>query len=115
MSLVAVDLGGTWIRAAVVSPEGACGAVARRPTENTRPPDAIVHDLAGTIKDTAAAAGLKEGDWHGAAIAVATVVDENGLFLHCDNLPTMDNYPIRRELQERLPVPFDLFNDATSF
>lgn len=107
--LVAVDMGGTWIRAALVHPEGACGEVVRRPTDRRRPASAIIEDLAAAILRAAG------GTVSEVAIGVPTVVDERGRLARCDNLPTMGGVELARELGARLAASVALHNDALCF
>lgn len=112
--VTAVDLGGTWMRAAVVSAVGATGPVARRPTEAGRPQAEIIADLLRVIGE-AQQAGEAEGAIAGAAVGIATVLDSEGQVMPCPNLPTLGGLYLGRHLEARLGLPVTVANDACCF
>jgi glucokinase len=112
--VIALDVGGTGMKAALVAADGALLYEARRPTGRERGPDAVVTailDFAAELRDhgltaygeTAAAAGL----------AVPGIVDEaNGIAVYAANLSWKD-VPLRALLSERLGgVPVALGHDV---
>jgi predicted NBD/HSP70 family sugar kinase len=112
-SVISVDLGGTWMRAARVAPDGACGKMVRLPTGRQRPGAAIVADLLGLIRGsgdrrgTAAPAGV--------ALGIPTTLTVKGDLAPSDNLPTLTGFPLGRHLERKLQLPVALFNDANCF
>jgi glucokinase len=101
--VIALDVGGTGMKAALVAPDGTLLHEARRPTGRERGPDAVVAsilDFAADLRDH----GLRE---HGeaaaaAGVAVPGIVDaENGIAAYAANLGWKD-VPLRALLSERL-------------
>ncbi|MFC4033573.1 ROK family protein [Streptomyces polygonati] len=112
--VIALDVGGTGMKAALVAADGTLLHEARRPTGRERGPDAVVTtilDFAAELREhgiaafgeTAAAAGL----------AVPGIVDEaNGIAVYAANLHWKD-VPLRALLSERLGgVPVALGHDV---
>jgi glucokinase len=113
-AVAAVDLGGTWMRAALVSAGGAVGPIVRRPTEAARPQSQIIDDLLRLLAEVREArAG--EAPIAGAAIGIATVLDREGRILPCPNLPTLGGLELGRHVQSRLGLPVTVSNDASCF
>jgi glucokinase len=112
--VIALDVGGTGMKAALVAPDGTLLHEARRPTGRERGPDAVVAsilDFAADLRDH----GLRE---HGeaaaaAGVAVPGIVDaENGIAAYAANLGWKD-VPLRALLSERLDgVPVALGHDV---
>ncbi|MET9371931.1 ROK family protein [Streptomyces griseoflavus] len=112
--VIALDVGGTGMKAALVGADGALLHRARRPTGRERGPDAVV---AG-ILDFAAELRAHGIDRHGepasaAGVAVPGIVDEaEGVAVHAVNLGWRD-VPLRALLAERLGgVPVALGHDV---
>ncbi|WNI16047.1 ROK family protein [Actinacidiphila sp. ITFR-21] len=114
--VIALDVGGTGMKAALVAADGTLLYEARRPTGRERGPDAVVAgilDFAAELRDhgltgygqTAVAAGL----------AVPGIIDEaNGVAVYAANLRWKD-VPLRALLSERLGgVPVALGHDVRS-
>jgi glucokinase len=112
--VIALDVGGTGMKAALVAPDGTLLHQARRPTGRDHGPDAVVAailDFAAALRDhgvraygeTAAAAG----------VAVPGIVDElNGTAVYAANLRWRD-VPLRALVSERLDgVPVALGHDV---
>lgn len=112
--VIGMDFGGTWIRAAVISSDGVCDPVVRRPTRRERPAAAILDDLAGVVEE-ALGAGAGGVTVAGLAAGVATAVSDAGEFLFPGNFPTLADVPVKRELEERLNLPVFFRNDADCF
>jgi len=107
--IISVDLGGTWMRAVAMSPEGVCGPVVRKPTEHGRPCPAIIDDLIAVIRQAGA------DGFDAVTVGIPTVLDAEGGLSPCDNLPTMGGVKLADVLEARLKVPATLFNDAACF
>ncbi len=113
--VVAADIGGTWIRAAVVSSEGACGPIMRRPTEATRPRETIVADLLAVIEEAEQQARIGRGRVAGLGVGVATVLDQEGRLTAVPNLGALGGMDLRGYLQEARNLPVMVHNDASCF
>ncbi|MCE9613616.1 MAG: ROK family protein [Lentisphaerae bacterium] len=110
-SVVSVDFGGTWLRAALVSPDGACRDVARRPTHAQRPPGQIVDDLCALIREVRGSATRLGG----VALGMPTVEDEHGGLVASDNVPTLTGFPLRTTVGAAVGLPVCAFNDANCY
>lgn len=108
-SVVAVDLGGTWIRAASVSSDGKCGPLIRKATQRNRSYEEIIADIKDVIKQSRV--DISEA----VAIGIPTVLDETNRLVECDNLPTLGGFPLGEFLQEHEQLPVKVFNDASCF
>ncbi|MFF9913766.1 ROK family protein [Streptomyces sp. NPDC013457] len=112
--VIALDVGGTGMKAALVGADGTLLHEARRATGRERGPEAVVE----TILDFAAelrAYGLERyGEPAAAAgVAVPGIVDaENGIAVYASNLGWRD-VPMRAQLSERLDgIPVALGHDV---
>jgi glucokinase len=101
--VIALDVGGTGMKAALVAADGTLLHQARRPTGRERGPDAVVAAILGfaaELRDH----GLREyGEAAAAAgVAVPGIVDDvNGIAVYAANLRWKD-VPLRALLSERL-------------
>jgi glucokinase len=110
-SIIGVDLGGTWMRAAVIASSGTCGDIVRRPTRRDRDPADIVADLAGLVAEVRGS-NTNVAD---VALGIPTLEDEHGGLVASDNLPTMAGFPLRTRIAALLHMNVRLFNDANCF
>lgn len=109
-SALAVDVGGTFIKAGLISPEGDFVDITRIPTPNTGRDRS--EDVMNAIKT------LYEGYTFAAepptrvsVILPGTVDDEHGIGLHSENLG-WDNVPFADLLTEKLGVPTRVTHDV---
>ncbi|MFF2201381.1 ROK family protein [Streptomyces sp. NPDC058145] len=111
--VIALDVGGTGMKAALVGDDGELLHRARRATGRERGPDAVVE----TILDFAAELRAYGVETYGepaaaAGIAVPGIVDdEHGIAVYAANLGWRD-VPLRALLAERLGVPVALGHDV---
>ncbi|MBL1110224.1 ROK family protein [Streptomyces sp. 5-8] len=111
--VIALDVGGTGMKAALVADDGELLHRARRATGRERGPDAVV----ATILDFAAELRAYGAEHHGApalaaGIAVPGIVDEElGVAAYAANLGWRD-VPLRALLTERLGIPVALGHDV---
>ncbi|WNI30165.1 ROK family protein [Streptomyces sp. ITFR-6] len=111
--VIALDVGGTGMKAALVGADGALLYEARRATGRERGPDAVVESILAFAADLRAYGEEHFGESALAAgVAVPGIVDaENGVALFSANLGWSD-IPMRRLLGERLGVPVALGHDV---
>lgn len=113
MYYIGVDLGGTSIKAAVVSEEGKILYKDNVPTLAERPAVEILKDMAMLIKDVIKKADVKEEDMVSIGVGSPGTPDvENGVLLYANNFADFNNAPIRGELQKYFDKPVYLDNDA---
>ncbi|MYS20921.1 glucokinase [Streptomyces sp. DvalAA-14] len=112
--VIALDVGGTGMKAALVAADGTLLHEERRPTGRERGPDAVVTtvlDFAAELRDHGTAAFGEAAS--AAGLAVPGIVDEaNGVAVYSANLHWKD-VPLRALLSERLGgVPVALGHDV---
>ena len=113
--VISVDLGGTWMRAAMISADGTCSAILRKKTDRHRPGKDILDDLIGIIRDAGQQVPEVSRLIEAVAIGIPTTLDETGGLASSDNLPTLTGLPLARHLENALSLPVVLFNDAYCF
>ncbi|MGN9795507.1 ROK family protein [Streptomyces sp. OZ13] len=112
--VIALDVGGTGMKAALVGADGTLLHEARRPTGRERGPDAVVESILGFAADLRAHGQKHLGQAAEAAgVAVPGIVDaERGIAVYAANLGWRD-VPLRELLSRRLDgVPVALGHDV---
>ncbi|MFH8474609.1 ROK family protein [Streptomyces sp. NPDC018000] len=112
--VIALDVGGTGMKAALVGADGALLHEARRATDRERGPAAVVESILGFAADLRAYGEEHLGESAVAAgVAVPGIIDaENGIAVYASNLGWRD-VPMRELLGERLGgVPVALGHDV---
>jgi glucokinase len=107
----AVDLGGTFLRIALVDGSGKIHQQLKERTPRGDSPDVIVDALAA-----AADRWSNDGRRIGAAsiMVPGTVNNQNAVVVQAPNLPSLTNFPLKAVLEERLGWPVLLENDANA-
>jgi glucokinase len=115
---LAIDLGGTTVRAAVEGDEGPAGPFrsrVKRPSDGERGREAIYDALIRAAEDAVDVAGLSWKDITGVGVCVPGVVEpDTGVVLDCSNLPGWDSLPLGQRLRDRWGVGIDVVNDANA-
>ncbi|MFF7405650.1 ROK family protein [Streptomyces murinus] len=110
--VIALDVGGTGMKAALVGDDGALLHRARRATGRERGPDAVVAGILDFAAELYAYGAEHHGPPAAAGIAVPGIVDEeHGTAVYAANLGWKD-VPLRDLLAERLGVPVALGHDV---
>ncbi|MCE3030870.1 ROK family protein [Streptomyces sp. CMSTAAHL-2] len=110
--VIALDVGGTGMKAALVGDDGALLHRARRATGRERGPDAVVAGILDFAAELSAYGTEHYGPPAAAGIAVPGIVDEeHGTAVYAANLGWKD-VPLRDLLAERLGVPVALGHDV---
>ncbi|MEU7179797.1 ROK family protein [Streptomyces kasugaensis] len=112
--VIALDVGGTGMKAALAGPDGTLLYEARRPTGRERGPDAVVETVLGFAAELSAIGQERFGSTALAAgVAVPGIVDEGaGIAVYASNIGWRD-IPMRALLSERLGgVPVALGHDV---
>lgn len=110
-AVIAIDLGGTWIKAARIDQEGTILGTARRETEAGAGVPMILNKIEKVVRQltgrgrggTAAALGIGIPGY---------IKSKNGLVVQSPNLPALDGVFLGAELRRRFPFPCRLENDA---
>ncbi|MER7919389.1 MULTISPECIES: ROK family protein [unclassified Streptomyces] len=110
--VIALDVGGTGMKAALVGDDGALLHRARRATGRERGPDAVVAGILDFAAELYAYGTEHHGPPAAAGIAVPGIVDEeHGTAVYAANLGWKD-VPLRELLAQRLGVPVALGHDV---
>ena len=111
--VVAVDLGGTKVIAALVSPAGQVIARERAPTSAANGPQAVVARIITTIDWLLSNRGLGVRQVEGICVAAAGPIDmASGIVSASPNLLGWDNVPLRDMIREHYGIDSFLINDA---
>ena len=108
----AADLGGTYLRVALVDESGKIHHQAKQRTPKGDSPDYVVNALASAAE--------KWRDDDGQRIAAAsimvpgTVDNDNAVVVQAPNLPALTGFPLKAVLEERFGWPVVLENDANA-
>ena len=108
---LAIDLGGTQLRAAVVTPEGSIIARSAEPTKADQGPGIVVAQIVAIAQGV-----MRKADAHriiGAGVSSPGPLDtEQGIALGIPTLKGFDGFPFRAELSRALNLPVALENDG---
>ena len=110
---IGVDLGGTNLRIAAVSPEGRFIEKIALDTEVKEGRERVVTDLCDAIKELEHR--LKGSKLAGIGIGVAGIINlANGTVRQSPNLPGWSDFPVRDDIERRLRTHVILENDANA-
>jgi glucokinase len=112
---VGVDLGGTKIQAVVTGRTARVLGAARVNTPSRGGPDAVVAELAGTVRDALVAGGIDAGELRGVGVGAPGSIDPAaGVVFEAVNIGGWDGpFPLGPALAEELGVPVTLGNDVS--
>jgi glucokinase len=110
-----IDLGGTKIQAVVVDHANKVLGDARRPTPTAGGPEAVAAEMADTLADACAAAGIDPGKLSGAGVGTPGEIDvDAGTVAQAGNLPDWDApFPLAPRLSAAIGAPVRLGNDVS--
>lgn len=109
---IGVDLGGTNLRIAAVTPDGERLETIGLPTRLGAGPEAVLDDMAQGILRLASAHG-RRGDLLGIGVGSPGPLElPAGVLRHPPNLPGFDGLSLRSELERRLGRPVQVDSDA---
>jgi glucokinase len=110
--VVALDVGGTSMKAALVDERHQVIASQRVPTERAGGPDAVVERIVATVADQHASATRRGLTVRGAGVVVPGIVDEErGIAVFSANLGWRD-VPLRELVEKRVDVPVAFDHDV---
>ena len=113
MVYIGIDVGGTGIKAGIVSAEGALLQQNETPTLVGRPYPEIVADMAACARVALERGGYSDDDVAAVGIGIPGVADQNtGVVRYCPNMFWTD-IPLREEMQKHFNKPVFIDNDAT--
>jgi glucokinase len=110
--VAAIDLGGTKILAAIISPGGAIEGRAKKSTGKDHTAGVVLKRMADCVLEAAAAAGVPPSQIKGIGVGSPGPVDPGtGVVLFAPNLQ-WNNVPVATELEARLHAPVSVDNDV---
>jgi glucokinase len=110
---IGLDLGGTNLRAAAIDRKGNVLASVAGKTAYSSGREAIVGEMADAIASMRREIGASALAGIGVAVP-GFIALEKGVILNCNNISSLENFPIRDELSARLNAPVILENDANA-
>ena len=112
---LAIDLGGTKIMAAIVSPDGRVISRNYCPTLAVKGTKEVIDRLSSAAEGVVTKAGLRFSELAGIVIAAAGALNaEKGVITSSPNLPGWHNVPLRDILADRLGIATYMINDASA-
>jgi len=112
--VIGIDLGGTFIKAALVNSRGRVLARMKRPTEAGMGRERVVDNVFSIIR-TLKAISRSLGGISALGMGVPGVIDfRRGVISTSPNLPGWENIPIHKLLSRRIGMPLYLENDANA-
>lgn len=111
---IGIDIGGTSIKAALVTPAGIVSHPLQVPTDAAKGRTAIASALVQIVEQSLAAAREHEIVPSGIGIATAGAVNESdgSIFAATDNLPGWAGFPLRFFVENQFKLPVRVVNDA---
>lgn len=110
---IGVDLGGTNLRAAAISKEGKILDKVSVDTNAAGGREAVINDIVQSITGLR----LKQAGNRLAGVGIGVpgfILLEKGFILGSNNLPYLEDFPVRDEIEKRLGTPVILENDANA-
>ena len=110
---IGLDLGGTNLRAAAVSRDGKMLDKVSGKTQYSEGREAILHDMVEAIETIRQRLGVEH--LAGIGIGVPGFISlKEGIIRNCNNIVSLENFPIRDEIARRLGTKIILENDANA-
>ena len=110
---IGVDLGGTNLRAAAIDRSGRMLEKVSGSTNYSEGREAVLADMTAVIADLRARFGKQELSGIGIGVPGFILLRE-GVIRNCANVPFLEDFPIRAEMERRLGTPVILENDANA-
>jgi len=114
VGVIGIDLGGTFIKAAIVSRRGKVLARLKRPTGACLGKEQIVDNIFSMIR-TLETYPFSRGGISAVGMGIPGAINfPKGVISTSPNLPGWENIPIRKMLSQRIEIPLYLENDANA-
>jgi glucokinase len=111
--IVGVDLGGTNVRAALISRSGEIVRQARRPSLQEQPAAATMGQIVAACREVIEAPGVSKDAVLGAGVGLPGIMDsDDGVCFWSPNFPLWKDVPIGRTVCEGIGRPVFILNDA---
>lgn len=113
--VIAIDLGGTKIRAVVVDGAGEIVGEDVRPTEGDKGQSVVIGRMVDSARAAVEASGVPFASLAAVGVTAPGTIDfERGIIYQAPNLKGWDAVPLAERLRERLGLPTILENDANA-
>jgi len=113
--ILAVDLGGTRLRAAIVTASGKIIKEVNRNTNAVKGPQYILDNLFNALKDLLKICNLDPRNIKAISVAVAGAVDVNeGILTTSPNIPGLINIPLRKIILKEFGIKTFIENDVNA-
>jgi len=113
--LVGIDLGGTFIKTAIVSRDGELIKKIEVPSEKEKGPDGVIANIIRSVKLAASETDIKINAISAIGIGSPGPIDtKRGIVNKAINMPGWVNIPLRDRIQEAFGIPANLENDANA-
>ncbi len=114
--VIAVDLGGTNLRWALVDRQGMILVRHERATASMPDQEALIHTLADELLTTGKEAFLQGAEVKAVGLGIpGRILPEAGIVAFSPNIPQLNDCPLGPKLKELLIWPVDMENDANLF
>ena len=111
--IIGVDLGGTFVKTAIVSTERKIIAKASRPSDADGGPKAVMDAMEASVRDLLAENGLTMDNVLAAGFGAPGPMNwQTGIVYSPPNLPGWKDVPLAADMSKRLGVPCYVDNDA---
>lgn len=111
--VIGVDLGGTNVRASLITRDGEIVRQARRPSLQDHQPSATLDQIVGAAAEVIEEEALGTGDVLGVGIGLPGIMDiGTGICFWSPNFPQWKDVPIGPEVGKGLGMPAFILNDA---
>ncbi len=115
-AVVGIDLGGTNVHLALISPDGQILARRERATASMPDQDAIISTLARDLEAIGGEAGNRRLEIQAVGFGIAgRILSREGRVAVSPNIPALNDCPLAERLQPKLACPVFLENDANLF
>ncbi|HEY9073642.1 MAG TPA: ROK family protein, partial [Desulfobaccales bacterium] len=116
LAVIGIDMGGTNVRLALVSPDGEILARWERATATMPDQEAMIATLAQDLEVCGQEAHSRSLEVKGVGLGIpGRVLPQQGLIAFVPNIPALNDCPLVARLQPRLAWPVFLENDANLF
>lgn len=113
--IVGIDLGGTYIKAALITRDKEILAKDSRPTQAADGPEVVLDIMKTSVEDLLESHGVAKDKVLGVGIGSPGPLNwQTGIIYQTPNLPGWENYPIVKSLEERVGMKCYLENDANA-
>ncbi len=107
---IGIDLGGSFIKGAAISPEGIILSNNKRPTESKAPTPQIIDNIYNVIKELI---GMHGGNPLALGMGIPGAIQfEKGVVTRSPHFPNWNHFDIRSAFAQKISVPFFIDNDA---